>query len=126
MLSIDTTVPSGVPMWSSCYDRAELAKIVDYYMVMTYDEHWRSSPVAGSVASIGWVERGIINTLQYVPKEKLLMGVPFYTREWREADNERVRSSTMWMADVENRIARYGLTPRWLESAGQHYIEYGD
>ena len=126
VLSIDTTVPSGVPMWSSCYDRAELAKIVDYYMVMTYDEHWRSSPVAGSVASIGWVERGIINTLQYVPKEKLLMGVPFYTREWREADNERVRSSTMWMADVENRIARYGLTPKWLESAGQHYIEYGD
>ena len=126
VVSIDTTVPSGVPMWSSCYDRAALAKIVDYYMVMTYDEHWRSSPVAGSVASIGWVERGIINTLQYVPKEKLLMGVPFYTREWRESDSGRVRSSTMWMSDVENRIARHGLTPKWLESAGQHYIEYGD
>jgi len=126
VVSIDTTVPSGVPMWSSCYERAALARIVDYYMVMTYDEHWRTSSVAGSVASIGWVERGIINTLQYVPKEKLLMGVPFYTREWREADNGRVRSSTMWMADVENRVARYGLTPKWLEAAGQHYIEYGD
>ena len=30
------------------------------------------------------------------------------------------------MSDVENRIARHGLTPKWLESAGQHYIEYGD
>ena len=126
VVSIDATVPSGVPMWSNCFDRAALARLVDYYMVMTYDEHWRTSPVAGSVASIGWVERGIVNTMQYVPKEKLLMGVPFYTREWRESDSDRVRSSTMWMADVENRVARYGLTPKWLEGAGQHYIEYGD
>jgi hypothetical protein len=124
--SIDTTVPSGVPMWSKCYDRAALAKLVDYFMVMTYDEHWRTSPIAGSVASIGWVERGIQNTLQYVPREKLLMGVPFYTREWRESDNGRVRSSTMLMADVENRIARYGVTPSWLDTAGQHYMEYSD
>ncbi len=126
VLSLDATVPSGVPMWSNCYNRAALAKLVDYFMVMTYDEHWRTSPVAGSVASIGWVERGIVSTLQYVPKEKLLMGVPFYTREWRESGNGRVKSSTMWMADVENRVARYGLTPKWLEAAGQHYIEYGD
>jgi len=130
IVSFDATVPSGVPMWSNCYDRAALAKIVDYYMVMTYDEHWRTSPVAGSVASIGWVERGIENTLQYVPREKLLMGVPFYTREWRETDlgygRVRVRSSTMWMSDVEERMARYGLTPQWLDAAGQHYIEYAD
>ena len=130
VMSIDATIPSGVPMWSNCYDRAALGKIVDYFMVMTYDEHWRTSPVAGSVASLGWVERGIQSTLQYVPKEKLLMGVPFYTREWRETDlgNGRVlvRASTMWMNDVENRIAQHGLTPRWLDSAGQHYIEYAD
>ena len=126
VVSLDATVPSGVPMWSNCYDRAALAKLVDYYMVMTYDEHWRTSPVAGSVASIGWVERGIVNTLQSVPKEKLLMGVPFYTREWRESDNDRVRSSTLWMADVDIRVARYNLKPQWLSAAGQHYIEYGD
>ena len=130
VMSIDATVPSGVPMWSNCYDRAALGKIVDYFMVMTYDEHWRTSPVAGSVASLGWVERGIQSTLQYVPKEKLLMGVPFYTREWRETDlgngRVRVRASTMWMSDVENRIAQHGLTPRWLDSAGQYYIEYAD
>ncbi len=130
VMSIDATVPSGVPMWSNCYDRAALAKLVDYFMVMTYDEHWRTSPIAGSVASIGWVERGIVSTLKYVPKEKLLMGVPFYTREWRETDlgygRAHVRSATMWMSDVETRILQYKLTPRWLENAGQYYIEYAD
>ena len=58
------------------------------------------------------------------------MGVPFYTREWRETDlgygRARVRSSTMWMNDVDARVAQYGLTPQWLDSAGQHYIEYSD
>lgn len=126
VVSVDATVPSGVPMWSNCYDREALGKVVDYFMVMTYDEHWRTSPVAGSVASIGWVERGIQKTLQYVPKEKLLMGVPFYTREWRETGYGQVRSATMWMTDVDNRVAQYGLTPRWLDAAGQHYIEYAD
>lgn len=130
VMSIDATVPSGVPMWSSCYDRAALGKIVDYFMVMTYDEHWRTSPVAGSVASIGWVERGIQSTLQYVPKEKLLMGVPFYTREWRVTDlghgRSQVKAVTMWMSDVENRIYQHKLTPRWLENSGQYYIEYAD
>ena len=127
VVSFDATVPSGVPMWSNCYDRAALGRIVDYFMVMTYDEHWRTSPVAGSVASIGWVERGILSTLQSVPKEKLLMGVPFYTREWREPGGYgRVRSATLWMADVDSRVAQYGLIPQWLDSAGQHYIEYAD
>lgn len=128
VVSIDATVPANVPMWSNFYDREALGRIVDYFMVMTYDEHWRTSPVAGSVASVGWVERGIVNTLKYVPKEKLLMGIPFYTREWRETDlgsgRVQVRSGTLWMTDVDNRIARYKLTPRWLENAGQYYIEY--
>ncbi len=130
VMSIDATVPPGVPMWSNCYDRAALAKLVDDFMVMTYDEHWRTSPIAGSVASIGWVERGIVSTLKYVPKEKLLLGVPCYTREWRETDRgygrAHVRSATMWMSDVETRILQYKLTPRWLENAGQYYIEYAD
>ena len=123
VVSFDATVPSGTPNWSACYDREGIGKVVDYFMVMTYDEHWRTSPVAGSVASIGWVEQGIINTLAMVPKEKLLMGVPFYTREWRDYGGY-VRSSTMWMSDVDARIAEYGLTPVWMEDIGQHYIEY--
>ncbi|MCK9907282.1 glycosyl hydrolase family 18 protein, partial [Frankia sp. Cpl3] len=80
----DVTIKSSSDRWSRFYDRAALAKVVDYMMVMTYDEYWASSPVAGSVASLPWVEKGLQGVLEEVPNEKLILGVPFYTRLWKE------------------------------------------
>lgn len=127
VVSIDVTVPSSSPFWSACYDRKALGKIVDYMMVMTYDEHWRTSPVAGSVASIGWVEKGIAAMLTYVPKEKLLMGIPFYTREWEETtvpDGIKVKSKALSMAQADKIVQSYKSDVVWLEDKGQHYTEY--
>lgn len=127
IVSIDVTVPSTTSFWSLCYDRSELGKIVDYVMVMTYDEHWRTSPVSGSVASQSWVDKGIAATLRSVPKEKLLMGLPFYTREWEETrENGRtyVKSRAISMAQANTIIAEQGLNPVWLQDKGQNYVEY--
>ena len=52
VVSMDVTVKSTSPNWSLCYDRKELGKVVDYMILMAYDEHWATSPVSGSVASI--------------------------------------------------------------------------
>ena len=57
---MDVTAKSSSLNWSLCYDRKELGKVVDYIMLMAYDEHWATSPVSGSVASIGWVENSIV------------------------------------------------------------------
>ncbi|MBU2699800.1 spore germination protein YaaH [Sporomusaceae bacterium BoRhaA] len=128
VVSLDVTVPANVPNWSKCYDRVNLSKAVDYVMVMTYDEHWAKSPVSGSVASYGWVKEGIENTLLSIPKEKLLLGLPFYTREWIERSDETgrfiVRSRTLSMENEEKIIQDYHLTPQWLEKEGQYYTEY--
>lgn len=128
IVSIDTTVPSSSPTWSKFYDREKLSEIVDYCVVMTYDEHWASSPRSGSVASIGWVERGIQRTLEYIPKEKLIMGIPFYTREWEETTLEngkiKVKSKALSMHQVKDRIDEYDPEIVWLEDIGQYYIEY--
>ena len=58
--------------------------MADYVIIMGYDEHYATSPEAGSVASIGWVREGIENTLEEVPAEKVINAVPFYTRLWEE------------------------------------------
>lgn len=124
-VSIDVTIPSGVSQWSACYDRTGLAKNVDYVMLMAYDEHWRSSPISGSVASIQWVENGVQKTLKDVPAEKLVLGVPFYMREWEEnfaGQKTNVRTMTMEMA--EQTIQKYQLQPQWLPEKGQYYFEY--
>ncbi|HPZ12355.1 MAG TPA: glycosyl hydrolase family 18 protein [Bacillota bacterium] len=85
VLSVAVSMVSEEPYWSKGYDRGALAEAADYIALMAYDEHWGSSPVAGSVASLPWVEQGIQRVLEEVPAHKLILGVPFYTRVWQLA-----------------------------------------
>ncbi len=80
-LSVDTYVPSD---WSVYFRREDVANSVDYFIIMGYDEH-NPSTSAGPVASYNFVEKGIADTIELVPKEKVILGVPFYTRVWKES-----------------------------------------
>ncbi|MDR3164924.1 MAG: glycoside hydrolase [Synergistaceae bacterium] len=124
-VTIDLPVPSS---WSNAYDRKALAEAVDYVIVMAYDEHWGSSPRAGSTASLPWTQQGMTRTLNDVPAEKLLMGVPFYTREWAETKTGRgkvsVRARTMAMPSVDARLAETGAALQWQSDKGQNYFQY--
>lgn len=127
-VSMDITVKSNSANWSLCYDRKELGKIVDYLMLMAYDEHWASSPVSGSVASIGWVERGIVTLLEEVPAEKVILGLPFYMREWEETEVEgggfTVRSKTLSMTKAKETVQKNNAHVSWDEEAGQNFAYY--
>jgi spore germination protein YaaH len=130
VVSIDVTPKSNSEMWSLFLDRKALGEVVDYMIVMTYDEHWASSPVAGSVSSLPWVERSIKRILDEdgVPPSKLVMGIPLYTRVWTEkkkADGTvEVSSRALGMEAVEKLIRDRGLAPAYDESTGQNYVEY--
>ncbi len=124
-ISIDIMVPSN---WSKCYERPALSNIVDYVAVMTYDEHWRTAPKAGSTASLPWVTAKLKDTLADIPAEKLLLGIPLYTREWEEtkAKNGKisVKSKTLAMVSADLAMQAAGAQQRWLPQAGQNYFEY--
>ena len=77
-VSVDITrrTSSTTNWWSSCYDRTGLAKVADYIILMSYDEHSASSKTNGPVTSIGWVENSVKVTLEEVPANKLLVGIP--------------------------------------------------
>jgi spore germination protein YaaH len=125
LFSMDITIPTN---WSRCFDRPALSKIVDYIAVMTYDEHWRTSPKAGSTASLPWVENALAKTLADVPAEKLLMGIPLYTREWEESKDKNgktsVKSLALSMASVDERMETSGADKKWLDTVGQYYFQY--
>lgn len=127
-VSMDVTVVSDKPNWSGCYDREALGRIVDAIALMTYDEHWRSSPVSGSVASIGWVEKAVAYLAGKVPPGKIWLGVPFYTREWEETPvaggGVKVRSRARSMAEAEARLRENGAVVSWDAAAGQYYGEF--
>ena len=80
VLSVDNPPPAE---YTSHYDRAEQGRVVDYVVIMGYDEHYVGSEEAGSVASLPWVEQGIQDTLAEVPAERVINAMPFYTRLWK-------------------------------------------
>lgn len=127
-VSMDVTVKSTSENWSLFYDRRELGKVLDYVVLMAYDEHWATSPVSGSVASIGWVERGIVSLLEDVPAEKIILGLPFYTREWQEAPAEngqlKVKSKAISMNQAKQILKKNNAPITWDEQAGQNFAYY--
>lgn len=129
VVSMDITFYAGENNnWSSFYERSKLAGIVDYLIIMAYDEHSGSSPVAGSVSSLPWVEKNLQNLLNEVPKEKLILGVPLYTRLWKEQQKEdgttEVSSQALSMTKVKEWLLVKGLQPVYDEESGQNYVEY--
>lgn len=84
-LSVDVNRHSAT-VYGASYDRAALGQVSDYVILMAYDEHWSSSPQEGSVASHPWTRRSLELLLEEVPAEKVILGMPFYTRNWEIRD----------------------------------------
>ncbi|MFP4201206.1 MAG: glycosyl hydrolase family 18 protein, partial [Clostridia bacterium] len=128
-LSMDVTMISTSRTWSMCYDREALAGVVDYLILMAYDEHWASSPVAGSVGSLPWVENGLRAVLKEVPADRLILGIPFYTRVWREVSDGsavQVDSEAIGMNTQKTILKEHEEKVTWDERAAQYYLEYQD
>lgn len=130
-VSIDVTPKSTNEMWSMFYDRPALAKVVDYMMLMAYDEYWATSPKSGSVSSLPWTERSVTTllTTDKVPPSKLVLGVPLYTRQWTEETKNgklTATSKTLTMSQAQAIIKDKKLTPTFLPETGQNYVEYKD
>lgn len=124
VLSSDTYVPAP---YSKFYDRAEQGAILDYVIIMAYDEHHSKSEKAGSVASIGFLRNAIDEMLLQVPKEKLIMGIPFYARLWKEyteLGNPALSSEAVSMVSAEKTIEANKATKKWDDATGQYYAEY--
>ncbi|MFB5678589.1 glycosyl hydrolase family 18 protein [Paenibacillus terreus] len=129
ILSIDVTPKSDSELWSVFLDRASLGKLTDYMMVMAYDEHWASSPEAGSVASLPWTENSVRRIIDEdgVPPEKLVLGIPLYTRIWSEEKKDgetKVSSKAIGMESAAEIIKEQKLKPEFLEKEQQNYVEY--
>ena len=119
VLSVDNPVPED---FTSHYDRAEQGRVVDYVIIMGYDEHYVGSE-AGSVASLPWVEQGIQDTLKEVPAKRVINAIPFYTRLWRTTGGN-VTSEAIGMDQAQQTIADNNVETYWDKTTSQNYGKY--
>ncbi len=118
ILSVDNYVPINSNLY---YNRTEQAKIVDYIIVMGYDEHWAGGE-PGSTASYSFVENGIKRSLLEVPKEKLVLAIPFYTRVWT-ITGDNVSSKAVGIKHIPDILKEWGVEKEWLSKEHQFYAE---
>lgn len=124
VLSVDVTAPDGAPEWSLCYDRYTIGKVADYVMFMAYDQYGVSATKAGTTAGHNWVEANVKKFLgqEEVKAEKIILGIPFYTRVWKES-NGNVTSNVVNIGNVNNVIPSNAIKT-WDEDLQQYYVEY--
>jgi len=120
VLSVDNYVPEA---YNAYYDIAEQGKIVDYVIIMGYDQHYTGSKESGSVSSLDWFKNALTTTTEMAPPERVIMGVPFYTRLWREENGGKVYvDATLNMREMKDKVS--GRDIAWRESNGQYYSEW--
>ena len=138
VLSVDNYVPKS---FNTQYDRKEQGIVADYVVIMGYDEYYAGSPEAGPVSSYNYVKEGITETLKEVPAEKVISGIPFFTRLWKETpkteeelksdkgtDAEQysatVESDAYGMDNAQAVVKQAGVDTTWDKKAGQNYATW--
>ncbi|MCL2286194.1 MAG: glycosyl hydrolase family 18 protein [Firmicutes bacterium] len=113
--------------WTMFYRRDLIALTVDFVMVMTYDQHHSTSEISGPVASLSWVQRGVQNILEEVPREQLLMGIPLYNRIWREVvlEDAPPTSVNRTMDFTREFFEERGVEWEWDPEIGSYYGRVG-
>lgn len=100
-LTISIDVYASAATNQQIWHMADLADYVDYIVIMAYDFHQRGSTQAGPVAPLfgensSWsknINHNLKKFLEQVPREKLLLGVPFYGYGW-QTDSNNPRANT--------------------------------
>lgn len=122
VVSVDIP-PDTKTDWSEPYDFAKLAKSADYLVVMAYEEHWVGGPKAGSVASLPWLKKVIVDLLDKVPAQKLIVGLPLYTRDWYQAKGS-LQSTDLTIPASYQLLSQYRASTVWDASIGQYRSTY--
>ena len=125
VLSVDVTAPDGSEEWSLCYDRYVIGKVADYIVFMAYDQYGESSTIPGTTAGYNWVKANIEKFLgqEGVSADKIILGVPFFTRVWEEQDGKLIDNPAVDMKNI-NTIIPDGTNKIWDEDLKQYYVEY--
>jgi len=103
--------------WRGGYDLKALAQSADLICLMTYDQNTRWTE-PGPVAGYPWTVENLEYALQFVPQEKLSLGIPLYGYHWFAGDpgkDEKPNPAAEYVGqpDVDLYLAAYHPQVEW-------------
>lgn len=123
VLSVDVTAPNGAENWSYCYDRNLIGEVADYVVFMGYDQYGTTN--IGTTSGYNWLVNSLKSMLTYdeVPADKLILGLPFYTKLWQTKNDQTIKGIAIGMNSVSASIPA-NVEKQWKEDLQQYYVEY--
>jgi spore germination protein YaaH len=119
--------------WRGAYDLAALAKSVDMICLMTYDQQTRWT-MPGPVAGWQWTVENLDYALQFVPKEKLSLGIPLYGYHWYTGaptmdkatgkESSNLSGDSISAPDALQLAATYGGKVQWDDADHTAYFYF--
>jgi spore germination protein YaaH len=98
--------------WRGAYDLKALAQSVDLICLMTYDQNTRWT-MPGPVAGYPWTVQNLEYALEFVPKEKLSLGIPVYGYHWFAGEKPNPTAEYIGQQGVDQYLAAYHPHLEW-------------
>ena len=111
--------------WEGVYDLKKLGEAADFISIMTYNQHVHGT-TPGSTANWSWMNAVLNYTLQYVPPEKISLGIPSYSTYWFMYYNEHahtinVHTGGFSYETIQKLARRFDADFQWDKNAKVHY-----
>ena len=112
--------------WEGAYDLKLLGESADFLTIMAYNQHEQGT-APGPTASAQWVDAVIQFALQYVPANKISLGIATYSGYWYTgASSGRIylHMADMSYDKVNYLLERYHATLQWDDKDKVNYAMY--
>ncbi len=106
---------SSLEYWSGGYDYAALSKDSEFVTLMAYDQHGGGT-TPGSACEPSWVENIIKYALQYIPANKISIGLPVKSAYWYTSSGHSdfgVKETDLTYPQLQYLIEKFNIKTHW-------------
>ena len=126
IVSVDNYTPAS---YNAYYNLEEQGRIVDYVILMAYDEYYAGGGESGPVSSLTFVENGVEGMVRRVPKERVVVALPFFSRLWKETEKKSGEVSATspgayGMSGAESLVRANDAVAKWEDATGLYFAQW--